>query len=581
MPNENNNQENVQVVDACLSLMAIKHAGYRSTATALGELIDNSIQAKADNINIIVINQNQNLTGNRTSNNVYKLGVLDDGHGMDYDDLSKCLSLGWGTRLDATDGLGKFGFGLKGSSISQASIIKVYSWTDPDCIYMTKLDINEICQNKSQHLDHPIKCNLPSEIKKSLPEHINDSGTLVFWENLDLEFKTSSTLSSRLNEELCRIYRHFLDDDDDYGRKRNIRIKNLQYESGVITSDESLMANDPLYQLTPTNLGKIDKNYTNVQTNIEHHVENLPIEYIDQYGKMKVSNVKITFTVALPSVQALGGNSSVGKHYEKNTGISFVRAGREIDFGRFGFVDNSDPRHRWWGAEIRFSPVLDDNFSITNNKQHVRGVKALDSHHVEELRNESEMGNLKAKMVLSINKAIQENISEMMSIIKSRGAGKLSHNNSDDVVNKANTMLENNNKPTESSESNDSIEDRKNELKNLIHEHRPEVEDSLLDNMVEEAIDLKVNILEGDWSGELFLDRKKSIGRINRDHKFYDKFWSIMEASDDKRGFEALKLIMLALIRAEDELAAGEPERTKLFAKYRSKWGSIIDDFLD
>jgi len=68
---------------------------------------------------------------------------------------------------------------------------------------------------------------------------------------------------------------------------------------------------------------------------------------------------------------------------------------------------------------------------------------------------------------------------------------------------------------------------------------------------------------------------------VNRDHKFFDDFWNVLERSDDSRGFEALKLVMLALIRAEDELAAGEPERRKLFSKYRSKWGSIVDDFLD
>ena len=574
-------QGDVQIVDACLSLMTIKHAGYR-TATALGELIDNSIQAKAENIDIVVINQHQNPTGNRTTNYVFKLGVLDDGAGMTYDDLSNCLSLGWGTRLNATDGLGKFGFGLKGSSISQALTIKVFSWKSKDSVYMAKLDINEICQEGKQHLDLPIKCELPKEFQSNLSENIKDSGTLVLWENLDLEFKTSATLSNRLNEELCRIYRHFLDDDDDYGRRRNIRIKNLQSESGKVTSDEPLMPNDPLYRLTPTNLGLIDEQYLNEPTNLEHHVESLPIEYKDNNGQIKTSDVKITFTVAKPSIQALGGNSAVGKHYEKNTGISFVRAGREIDFGRFGFIDNSDPRHRWWGAEIIFSPVLDDIFSITNNKQYVRGVKALDSHQVEELENEAELGNLKAKMMLNLNRVIQENISEMMAQIKSRGTGNRTQNTtSDATVTKANEVLMTNNQPTESEESSDTPEQKEAELKTLYQGHRPEADDETIDQMVNESKDYKVNIIEGEWSGELFLDRKKNVGIVNRDHKFFDDFWSVLERSDDSRGFEALKLVMLALIRAEDELAAGEPERRKLFSKYRSKWGSIVDDFLD
>ena len=105
------------IADAAYTLKMIKEAGYKSAATAIGELIDNSLQAEAENIDILVINKKQRV-GARSSNNVFKLAVLDDGHGMDLDTLSKCLSLGWGSRLDATEGLGKFGFGLKGSSIS-------------------------------------------------------------------------------------------------------------------------------------------------------------------------------------------------------------------------------------------------------------------------------------------------------------------------------------------------------------------------------------------------------------------------------------------------------------------------------
>ena len=58
--------------------------------------------------------------------------------------ISKCLSFGWGTRLNNGTGLGKFGFGLKGASISQARRIEIYSWQEnqtPNFIY---LDIDEI-----------------------------------------------------------------------------------------------------------------------------------------------------------------------------------------------------------------------------------------------------------------------------------------------------------------------------------------------------------------------------------------------------------------------------------------------------
>ena len=116
-----------QIIDAYLGLTALRQAGYRSTATAVAELVDNSIEAEASNIDIIAISK-EVLINTRTSNQVQKIAVLDNGDGMTTDILENCLSLGWGTRLNTREGLGRFGFGLKGASISQARRVEVYSW---------------------------------------------------------------------------------------------------------------------------------------------------------------------------------------------------------------------------------------------------------------------------------------------------------------------------------------------------------------------------------------------------------------------------------------------------------------------
>ena len=50
-----------------------------------------------------------------------------------------------------------------------------------------------------------------------------------------------------------RIYRHFLDDDDSYGKKKLIKVHII--ESGGKKRSFNLKANDPLYQLTPNNIG--------------------------------------------------------------------------------------------------------------------------------------------------------------------------------------------------------------------------------------------------------------------------------------------------------------------------------------
>ena len=61
--------------------------------------------------------------------------------------------------------------------------------------------------------------------------------------------KKSTTVISHLNNEMCRIFRHFLDDNDDYGTRRNIKVQVVNPE-GKLGEPLVLKANDPLYLLT-------------------------------------------------------------------------------------------------------------------------------------------------------------------------------------------------------------------------------------------------------------------------------------------------------------------------------------------
>ena len=573
-----------KIIDAYLGLMALKQAGYRSTATAVGELIDNSIEAKASVIDIIAINKKIRTNG-RASNGVYKIAVLDDGIGMNVDVLENCLSLGWGTRLDTRDGLGRFGFGLKGASLSQSGKVSVYSWTAGE-VYMARLDVNQIRENQSQELESAVKAKIPDEILRHFGSAISDTGTLIVWEDLDLSIKRSDTLVRQLNKELCRIYRHFLDDDDTYGKRRKVCVHSLQLEDDNLKS-EDLLANDPLYLLTPNNLPKYDgKDFTQVQTNELHDKFEINVKYHNGISEV-TSKVGFRFTYALPEIQALGGSSAVGKHYHDNTGISFVRAGREIDFGRFGFIDASDPRHRWWGVEIRFEPVLDELFEITNNKQHVRGIHSLDAESMAEHIEEAKERNYKSAMLVQINKLVKEHIAAMMVVIKGRGTGNRSQarRNKDGLKDRINKVIDKSKKNTEASARAETLteEQKIEERVSLLLKDDSSLDEASAKAIAKESIDYKVDIQSDTWPGNLFLDRRAvanaSVGIINRNTKFYDNFWSYLQEHDDKRGFEALEVIMMALIRSEDELAVEYDKR--VFEAYRAKWGEWIEKLLD
>ena len=578
----------MQIVDSYLALNALREVGYRNTATAIAELVDNSIEADADDI--FVITQSRKEQGKQRANyRVQQIAVLDNGDGMKPVDLSSCLSLGWGTRLDTRKGLGRFGFGLKGASISQAKRIDVYSWQNSQCFH-TYLDLDEVREQKQQML-HPIE---PSDIPELYWEHFSNiidiSGTLIVWSKLDgVDFTRPTTLLRRMEGELCRLYRHFLDDDDTYGRKRNIIMHDYDHDTGAIKASTPLAANDPLYLLEPSNAPDSDGKATNV-------LHEKPYSINVEYAPSKTSQIEIRLSIAKPEIQALGGNSALGKHYGQNAGISFVRAGREIDFGPFGFINPSEPRNRWWGVEVRFKPELDELFGVTNNKQQIRGFrhlnKQLDADLIESLdessKDEDNSGHFKAKLFLELNHNLEDKISSMMSVITARRAGskgeKTKPTDPDPIVDTVNDDVSSDTTKTSSdTESSGKSEAEKlQERIELLSDTRPELDDDDRARLAKETLEYKVDLSKADWAGNTFLDIKTvanaAVGVINTRSPYYNKFWRYFEDAEDSMGISALEVFTMAYVRTEDEL--GRTHDKEMFEELRNRWGYWVSKLM-
>lgn len=580
-----------RIVNTSLALNALREVGYRSTATAIAELVDNSIEAEADDILVITHSKYTSRDNKRPSYKVQKIAVLDNGEGMDPSDLSNCLSLGWGTRLNSRSGLGRFGFGLKGASISQAKRIDVYSWRNERC-YRTYLDLDEV-EDQQRDLLPPIeKCDLPLEYNRHFSRYIGSSGTLVVWDRLDkIDFTKPDTLLNRMEGDLCRIYRHFLDDDDTYGRRRNILMCDHDINNHSVKKTTQLKANDPLYLLEPSNVPGADGKATNEPFD-EPYTINV------EYATGKFSKIEIRLSIALPSTQvAEAGGTNLGKHYLKNTGISFVRAAREIDFGHFGFLKNSaDTRNRWWGVEVRFNPELDELFGVTNNKQQIRGFRRLDmiqdKDFVESLHeiasDEDNIGRFKAKLHLQLNKNLDAKITDMMAIIRKRNDGSRSKHVG---VGDRDVMVDNVNKDviidrTETSSTKEakrkSKEQKFEERFALILETREDLSEQAKTELTQETLDYKVDLIKKEWAGNTFLDiqmiANAAVGIINTRSPYYEKFWEYLEGSDDDQGINALKVFTMAYVRTEDELR--EYNEVKLFEKLRDRWGYWVSELL-
>src|SRR5690606_10052714 len=91
--------------------------------------------------------------------------------------------------------------------------------------YWTYLDIDEVKAEKLQEARSVEESDMPEDYLAHIEGKPGKSGTLVIWSKCDrLDLRRSSTLFRRMQGDLCRVYRHFLDSDDTYGDRRRIRL---------------------------------------------------------------------------------------------------------------------------------------------------------------------------------------------------------------------------------------------------------------------------------------------------------------------------------------------------------------------
>jgi len=109
-----------------LAVKAMRDNGYKNTAYALAELMDNSIQADAKMVELLCAETTITLD-HRKRDRITQIAVLDNGKGMDSKTLWQALEFGNGTHLDEKNqkGIGRFGMGLPASSMSQCTKVEV------------------------------------------------------------------------------------------------------------------------------------------------------------------------------------------------------------------------------------------------------------------------------------------------------------------------------------------------------------------------------------------------------------------------------------------------------------------------
>lgn len=590
----------IDIIEVSEYTDAIRSTGYKDIESAMSEIVDNSIEANANNIYIIF--EEQCNTGGR--NKVKNIYFLDDGTGMDLDTLQRCLVLGAGTKKDRK-GMGRFGVGLPQSSMYATPSVEVYSWKNGyKNSYMSFLDVNKLASKEQTGFDIPAKKDLPTLITtKYMEQDVNrhnhlfrNHGTLVVWKDCDnVKPQTYSALKKRLEFELGRRFRYFILDD-----KHKITIINdTDYLNG--NGCFELFPNDPCFLLDknyimgdPNNPGKWIK-YEGVSV-FEPFTENHPngvwtidIDYIDREDNqrkhypvtLKSSVVKKEF-YDQDAFSSNPGNSEIGKQIKKLQGISIVRANREIDFGGFDFFNPNDKYiDRWWSLEISFDPVLDEVFGVSNNKQHVELIK-VDDDEIDYEDNETPK-----PIWLQLNNTIKEEIRAMKKRNKSLRAGSRSQTKSSDSETAINNAEDNTGLETETNSSKQKENSTPEEISTSAVDvaRKKGINNEDIDESIIQIIsNNRVNIVyESLGEFEPFFQYRSTHGVVqcvfNADHDLYKKFISLMINDSNKRGKNCFELLFGSLVRIFDETIDEDTQKT--FQKLVKKWNTKVEEYLD
>ena len=198
----------------------LRDTGYNFN-TAIADIVDNSIAAKATKINIVVdLDPSMKL----------KVFIADNGIGMDMDGLKNAMKYGSKERTEKNS-LGKFGLGLKTASTAfcrQFSLISRTAELQELC--KVQWDLDYIAKTGSWMLQFPV---IEEDEQEMLEQTAGQgSGTLLVWDKIDRMMKDYKTFNNAakglrkilddLRFHLSMVFQRYLDENDN--RASNVQI---------------------------------------------------------------------------------------------------------------------------------------------------------------------------------------------------------------------------------------------------------------------------------------------------------------------------------------------------------------------
>lgn len=323
-------------------ILATRDSGYKDTASAVSELVDNSLQAGATEISVTLAIQD------KEDKYPIVLTVLDNGIGMDSSTLRTALRFGGSSRFNDRRGLGRYGMGLPNSSFSQAQRVTVHTWdSNKGPVLTSYLDMEEIASGLMTEVPTPYHVHRPNFVNG------HESGTAVIWERCDrIDNKRISTIARKLQLTLGRKFRHF-----------------LWKGVSITVNSDPVEPIDPLF-LHPR---AMHNGATQFAEEMTYEVAATPDDpSITGLIRVRFSELPVAEWSKLSNHEKRARGIATG------AGVSIIRGGREVDYGWFFLGGKRRENYDdWWRCEIQFDPILDEAFGITHTKQQIRPLPHL------------------------------------------------------------------------------------------------------------------------------------------------------------------------------------------------------------
>lgn len=513
-------------INAVKFIESMMNMGYENTS-AICDIIDNSIDAKANNIHVLIEKKDDNIV----------ITISDDGTGMDEATLDQALRFGSETPHEEDSDLGKFGMGLTTAGLSLAEKTTVLTKTENGSLLKGITDVEEI--RKANDL---VKWMGEADEQETLlfnHELQNvKSGTIVIFEKCSgVKYKNIGSFSAILTKDVGRIFRKYLD------------------RVNIFINDKKVEANDWLFEGDSKTKIISDDIYD--------------IKWTNKQGQENNGQIRIKFALLPFYERTIMEEKEIN---QKTQGFSILRNNREIAYG----VLNQDlggrtrhPAFNRFRGEISFDSSCDYAMGVNFQK---KGIEMLDN------------------VANSLRNTIKNTINTIYRMISSEKNAELNpeeediHNQALDVIEKNQNILVD--KPivkTEKRDKRNDVEEPNNKAaNNKDNDKNKRVRVAKKFQNKPGIPNAKFEFKEYDRTSNIFFPRlegKTVVITFNTAHPFYERF--IKDNTDNVNLVSAVDFLVYCMGLAQLSAITADDTKVEYFEDYMQSISTNMRKFLE